>query len=257
MRTTRAAYDPAKASALLDDLGLSARNGAGIRLLPDGRELEIIVETDGDSSLIVDGLTLIAEFWREVGVKLFVKPQDRTVLRNRTYSGLTVMVAAQGLDLAMATAGMPPSELAPVRQDNYAWSKWGQHNETKGASGEVVDIPEARRLLELNAEWTGTPDKTEQTRIWREMLMNHAENQWSIGTVAGALQPVVAKKGLKNVPERAVYSWEPTSMFGIYRMDEFFWDRTPGREAARPARAVSADRASRGTQQLSVTAATP
>src|SRR6185436_15004904 len=93
LRTRHAVYDPAEASRLLDEIGLTKRNGAGVRLLPDDRELEIIVETDGEGGLIVDGLTLISEFWREIGVKLFVKPQDRAVLRNRAYSGLTVMVA--------------------------------------------------------------------------------------------------------------------------------------------------------------------
>src|SRR3712207_4653711 len=132
LRKLNAEYNPATASRLLDEIGLKKRNGAGIRLLPDGRELEIIVETDGEGGLIIDGLTLITEFWRDVGVKLFVKPQDRTVLRNRAYAGSTMMVAAQGLDLAMPTAEMPPSELAPIRQDNYSWPKWGQYAETKG-----------------------------------------------------------------------------------------------------------------------------
>ena len=229
-RTAWASYDPQQASRLLDEIGLIQRNGAGIRLLPDGRELEIIVETDGESGLVVDGLTLITEFWREIGVRLFVKPQDRTVLRNRTYAGLSVMVAAQGLDLALATATMPPAELAPLRQDYYSWAKWGQFNETKGASGEPCDVPEAKRLAELYGEWASAADPDAQARAWREMLANHAENLWSIGTVGGALQPIVVRNGLKNVPVRAVYSWEPTSMLGIYRMDEFFWDRTPGRE---------------------------
>ena len=234
MRSLHAGYDPTEASRLLDEIGLTERNGAGIRLLPDGRELEIIVETDGDGGLIVDGLTLIAEFWREIGVRLFVKPQDRTVLRNRTYAGLTVMVAAQGLDLAVPTAAMPPGELAPLRQDHYAWAKWGQYSETHGASGEACDIPAAKRLADLAREWMSTADDDLQARIWTEMLMNHAENQWSIGTVSGALQPVLARDGLMNIPKRAVYSWEPTSMMGVYRIDEFYWDRTPGREAALP-----------------------
>lgn len=234
LRTLNAGFDPAEASRLLDEIGLTQRNGAGIRLLPDGRELEIVVETDGESTLVVDGLTLVAEFWRDIGVKLFVKPQDRTVLRNRTYSGLTVMVASQGLDLAVPTETMPPTELAPLRQDNYAWSRWGQYRETNGSSGTDCDIPEARRLLELYGKWMSTSDDAEQGRIWREMLKNRAENVWSIGTVAGALQPVVVRVGLKNVPEKVLYSWEPTSLIGIYRMDEFFWDRTPGREAGLP-----------------------
>jgi peptide/nickel transport system substrate-binding protein len=234
MRSLNAGYDPGEASRLLDEIGLTKRNGAGIRLLPDGRELEIIVETDGESGLIVDGLTLIQEFWREIGVKLFVKPQDRTVLRNRTYAGLTMMVAAQGLDLALPTADMPPAELAPRRQDNYAWAKWGQFFETKGKSGEACDMPEACRLSALYERWMATTDNAEQTGLWREMLMNHAENQWSIGTVAGALQPIVVKDGLRNVPEKAVYSWEPTSMLGVYRIDEFFWAAPSGKEAWMP-----------------------
>lgn len=234
LRSLNAGFDPTEASRLLDEIGLTQRNGAGIRLLPDGRELEIVVETDGESSLVIDGLTLVGEFWRDVGVKLFVKPQDRTVLRNRTYSGLTVMVAAQGLDLAAPTETMPPTELAPLRQDNYSWSRWGQHRETNGGSGDACDIPEARRLLDLYGQWMSTDDEAAQGRIWREMLKNRAENLWSIGTVAGALQPVVVRTGLKNIPERALYSWEPTSLIGIYRMDEFFWDRIPGREAELP-----------------------
>ena len=155
LRTLNATYDPAEASRLLDEIGLTKRNGAGIRLLPDGREVEIIVETDGEGSLIVDGLTLIAEFWREIGVRLFVKPQDRTVLRNRSFAGLTVMVAAQGLDIALPTAIMPPTELAPMRQDNYAWPKWGQYIETKGKNGEPVDMPEAKALIDLYATLDG------------------------------------------------------------------------------------------------------
>ena len=51
------------------------------------------------------------------------------------------MVGAQGLDNAIPTALMPPTELAPMRQDNYAWPKWGQYVETKGKNGEPVDVP--------------------------------------------------------------------------------------------------------------------
>jgi peptide/nickel transport system substrate-binding protein len=232
LRTTNAVYDPGQASRLLDEIGLTKRNGAGTRLLPDGRELEIVVETDGENSLVVDGLTLIAEFWREIGVRIFVKPQDRTVLRNRSFAGLTVMVAAQGLDNAIPTPIMPPTQLAPMQQDHYAWPKWAQYVETMGKNGVEVDLPEARRLLELYAIWMATGNKDVQTDVWREMLRNHAENQWTIGTVAGALQPIVVKNGLQNLPQKALYSWEPTALIGIYRVDEVYWNRTSGKEAS-------------------------
>ncbi|WP_198411824.1 ABC transporter substrate-binding protein [Microvirga flavescens] len=233
LRTLNAQYNPAEASRLLDEIGLTKRNGAGYRLLPDGRELEIVVETDGESSLIVDGLTLIGEFWREIGVRLFAKPQDRTVLRNRSFAGLTVMVAAQGIDNAIPTAIMPPTEIAPMRQDNYSWPKWGQYVETKGDRGEAVDLADAKRLLDLYAIWMNTADPEIQAQAWREMLRNNAENQWSIGTISGALQPIVARNGLKNIPEKALYSWEPTALIGIYRTDEIYWNKAENKEARR------------------------
>ncbi len=232
LRSRYAQYDPAEASRLLDEIGLTKRNGAGIRLLPDGRELEIIVETDGEGGFIVDGLTLITEFWREIGIKLFVKPQDRTILRNRAYAGMTVMVAAQGLDLAVPTAKMAPTELAPMMQTFYAWPKWGQYVETKGKNGEACDVAEAKHLLALYERWMATADEAVHEQVWREMLANHAENQWSIGTLAGAFQPFVARNGLVNIPKKALYSWEPSAMLGVYRVDEFYWDKAAGKEAS-------------------------
>ena len=50
----------------------------------------------------------------------------------------------------------------------------------------------------------------------------HADQQFSIGTVAGVRQPVVISKKLMNVPEEAVYAWHPGSIFGIYQPDAFW-----------------------------------
>ena len=167
-----AGYDPAEASRLLDEIGLTKRNGAGIRLLPDGRELEIIVETDGESSLVVDGLTLITEFWREIGVKLFVKPQDRTILRNRAYAGMTVMVAAQGLDNAVPTAddaadrarAHAPGQSTPGRNG-------ASTSRPRARTARRCDIPEAKRLLAaLRALDERPPTKPCSEQVWREML---------------------------------------------------------------------------------------
>jgi peptide/nickel transport system substrate-binding protein len=118
-----------------------------------------------------------------------------------------------------------------MMQTFYSWPKWGQYVETKGKNGEACDIPEAKRLLDLYARWMSTGDAAVQAETWREMLQNHVENQWSIGTIAGALQPVVVRNGLINVPKKALYSWDPTSMLGVYRVDEFYWDKASGREA--------------------------
>ncbi len=189
------------------------------------------MESDGEASEILDGLTLIAEFWREVGIRLVTKPQERTNLRRRSIGGLTVMVAAQGLDLAVPTAIMPPTGLSPAQPDHYSWPRWSMNVDSRGRSGEACDMPEARRLLELDREWRSTDDAARQAAIWREMLMNHARNTWVIGTVAGALQPVVTADRLVNLPQKALYSWEPTALIGVQRLDEAFWDEAADKRA--------------------------
>lgn len=223
-RTLNAAYDLDLANRLLDEIGLTARDANGIRKLKDGRILEVIVEVNGESSDIIDALQLVTEMWRDAGIKLFVKPQDTGILRQRSFAGQTVMVASQGLDNAVPTPQMPPTELAPVRQENFAWPKWGQHFETAGKNGEPVDIVEAKHLMALYSAWLQSDSVEEAAQVWDDMLRNHAENQWVIGTVSGELQPIVAHRKLQNVPTKALFSWEPTSLMGIYRVDEFYWE---------------------------------
>ena len=147
------------------------------------------------------------------------------MLRNRSLGGRTVMVAGPGLDNALPTAGMPPSELAPALSENYAWPLWGEYEETRGKRGEAVDLPEAKQLLDLYRQWLATSDEAAQTRVWKEMLAINAKQMFSIGTVTGELQPVVVSKRLRNVPEKAPFAFEPTAYFGVYRMEEFFFSK--------------------------------
>lgn len=229
-------YDPDMANALLDGMGLTERRGDGIRLLPDGRPLEIIVETAGERSEEVDALELITETWREIGVKLLARPSDRNILRNRSYAGQTMMTVWSGWDLGVPTADLAPEELAPVRQSTLIWPKWGQHYQTAGTMGELPDIGAASDLLALYKGWrTGTlADGTPITRreAWQRMLAIHADEQFIIGVVAQAPQPIVVSGRLRNVPEVALYSWEPGAQFGVHRMDEFWFEDAGAKTAA-------------------------
>jgi peptide/nickel transport system substrate-binding protein len=178
----------------------------------------------GDAADLIDALQITAEFMTEVGIKLVIKAQEATNLRKRSFAGLTVMVAAQGLDNALPTPIMPPTELAPTRQDNASWPQWGQYYETSGRSGEAVDLPEAKELMRLYESWLSSSDEDEKARAWDALLRLNADQQFVIGTVSGSIQPIVVSALLRNVPQKALYSWEPTAMLGAYRIDEFFFD---------------------------------
>ena len=67
-------FDLHAANRILDNLGLTKYNSRGVRLLPDGRPMEIIVETAGEDSEQADVLELVHDSWMQVGIKIYTKP---------------------------------------------------------------------------------------------------------------------------------------------------------------------------------------
>ena len=235
-RSAWAQFDLGEANNLLDQIGLTKRASDGTRELPDGRSIEIIVEDSGESTEQSDVLELIRDSWRRVGIKLFAKPSQLTLFRRRVFSGETLMSIDKGIENGLATAAMAPSEFAPTSQQQLQWPKWGQYYETKGMAGEAPDLSSANRLKELYEEWLAATSEDEQGRIWHDMLQIWAKEVFSIGTVAGVLQPVVVNAKLRNVPEEGIYNWDPGAYFGIYKPDGFWFEfsEAPAQSAAMP-----------------------
>ncbi len=223
-QTSWAQFDLKLANKMLDELGLTERDDDGLRKLPDGRSMVLIVETAGEDTEQTDVLELIHDSWLQVGVKVFTKPMQREVFRNRIFAGKTLMAVWGGLENGVPTANISPDSLAPTSQQQLQWPKWGQFYETKGGAGEKIDIPEAKRLMELRNSWVVAGSEAEREAVWREMLEIHAQQVYSFGLVQGVPQPVVVNRKLRNVPEHGIYNWEPGAHFGIYRMDTFWFD---------------------------------
>jgi peptide/nickel transport system substrate-binding protein len=216
-------YDVAQANRLLDEMGLTKRGSENVRLLPDGRPMEIIVETAGESTEEVDVLELIADSWRKIGVKLFTKPSQLEVLRNRIYSGQTMMAIAKGVDNGIPTADMAPTEFVPIDQNQYQWPKWGQYFQTGGTAGEAPDMPQPKELMDLMTEWRTAKDTAGRADVWHRILGIHADQVFTIGLINGTLQPIVVRSSLRNVPDEGIFSWDPGAHFGIYRPDTFWF----------------------------------
>jgi len=225
-----ARFDIKEANRLLDEIGLKQRDGRGVRLLPNGKPLEIVVETAGEDSEQIDALQLIHDTWFDAGIKLFIKPSQREYFRNRVFSGQSVMTVWGGIENALPTPSTNPWELTPVSQQQLQWPRWGQYVETGGKSGDEIDDPAAQELSRLNEEWRLSSSESDRARIWKRMLEIHTEQVFTIGLVAGVPQPVVVSRRLRNVPQVGIYNWEPGSFFGIYRPDSF-WFATPNRTA--------------------------
>ncbi len=216
-------FDIDGANALLDEMGLAERDRRGLRLLPDGRPMEFVIETAGERQEVENALAIITDTWRELGIQLILRPLDRDILRNRVYAGNSMASVWFGWDNGLPTADTPPDALAPIQQEFLAWPKWGQYYQTQGQAGEASDMREPQELMRLHAAWNATDDAEERHAIWARMLEIHADQQFAIGILSEAPQPVVVSTRLKNVPEQGKWAWDPGAHFGVHRMDEFWF----------------------------------
>jgi peptide/nickel transport system substrate-binding protein len=218
-------FDPAAANALLDEMGLTQHDSEGVRLLPDGRRAEIIVETAGEDPVETDVLQLITDHWNKVGLRLVIRTSQTDVLRSRVIGGTTMMTMSAGLDNGIPTADMNPKALAPTSHDQLQWPQWGIFVESNGDKGTEADVKEAKELDDLYNQWRKAHDTQARADIWHRMLSLYTSQVFSIGIVNSTQQPIVVSSKLRNIPDKGLYSFDPTCYFGIYGVDTFWFDK--------------------------------
>ncbi|SOC35558.1 peptide/nickel transport system substrate-binding protein [Rhizobium subbaraonis] len=219
-----AQFDPDLADKLLDEVGLTERRSDGVRLLPDGRQASMIIESAGESTLETDVLELVTDHWRQVGLALSVRTSQRDVFRSRALGGEIMLSVQQGIDNGIPTPDMSPSALAPTGDEQLQWPVWGLHYLSAEQKGEAPELPEARRLVELMRQWKRSSSTAERETIWTEMLTIYTQQVFSIGIINGTLQPVVINRKIRNVPETGLYGFDPTAFMGVYLPDTFWYD---------------------------------
>ena len=220
-------YDPGRANAMLDALGLKRDEPEGRRHLPDGREMRIVVETAGEGNEQADVLQLIRDDWKKIGIELLIRESQREIFRNRVKAGSTIMSIWGGLDNGLPTPATDPSEFAPSTAEQLQWPGYGMWVETGGTGGAKPGDSERmdaiKRLIQLRHDWSMTTDRAEEKRIWEKILDISADQVFTIGIVSGVDQIVVVSDALENVPERGVYNFDPGAMFGVYHPDTFWF----------------------------------
>ncbi|NQV55922.1 MAG: ABC transporter substrate-binding protein, partial [Rhodospirillales bacterium] len=217
-------FNVKEANKILDQLGLTKRNSQGTRLMANGKPLEITLAFSTEESEPADLLELIRDSWASIGIKLFSKPLNRDVLRRRIFSGLVQVSMWFGLENGIASDISSPNGLAPTSQQQLQWPKWGQFIETRGKSGEAIDMKLPQQLIDLNVAWRRARSQVERKKIWHRMMDIYSDQVYSIGLIASVPQVVVVNKLLRNVPKVAIYNWDPGAHFGVYRPDSFWLD---------------------------------
>jgi len=215
-----AQYDPERANELLDSMGLDWEKNHRWRLRPDGKPLSITM-------LIVEGSyptkipELVAEYWREVGVKVNIKRVKRSFEHERSSAGQNDVGMWCSDWMQERWVYIPRlTKFNPLSEMGYA-VKWGLWRESGGKSG--WEPPEDwKKQWERMEKWYTTTNEEEYQRLATEIWSFFVEKLVNIGTLRFTPWPLVVKNNLKNVPEEAYYGDGPHWTKDLAPMQWFF-----------------------------------
>lgn len=206
-------YDPDKANDLLDEMGLDKRGSDGYRLMKDGRTLEITLEYPPDTHTWAPPIVeLVVDYQKDIGIKLNVKADDRTLYGQRVADNKVEM--NEWATVAFTTTLLTdPRCFVPFRLgDETIWYRqWAVWYTSGGEQGEEP-IPEVMDLINWYEELITIVDQDERAAVLDKILKSHAENLWTIGTIGNTVKPVLVSVNLGNVPKEGVHGYDAIRM---------------------------------------------
>lgn len=203
-----AEYDPERANALLNEMGLNKKDGEGWRLRPDGKRLVLLFEYCENPSWGAPFYELIKEYWEGVGVQTILKFLNRSLLSTRVGANQVNVSAWNGDTVSDLLWPVLPTNWVPMWiGDSTVWgNQWALWHITEGKEGEEPP-EEQKRLLSLWEEYCTTMDEERQIYLAKEILRSNAENLWVIGTIGLSPRPVIARNNLRNIPETGQHGY--------------------------------------------------
>ena len=211
-----AQFDPAEANRLLDEAGMSARDGDGFRLRPDGERFELILEYFFQADIPQEMYDLVKEYWENVGIRVQLNEMQRELYFERsdmTDRMVGGMIYGNTLEVVHY---LTPNHWAPPSGDFGVWPTWGiwlrADQQVRNGQATLADFTDGVlpgeeppddfknlfNLLERRLQTVmGSPEYME---ISETVLDWHAENVLVIGTVGLAPTLYVANSKLGNIP---------------------------------------------------------
>ena len=213
-----AEHDPDRANQLLDEIGLTQRDGDGFRLRPDGETLSLLLDSPGEKTATIDSIELVIEYWGDIGIKANANHTERSAYRARRNANETqinvwemgfMMYPSNPLFLIASSSG---SDFGP---DLGVWYNTG------GAEGQ--EPPEAmKEALRAYDQIKQTPDPAQKNELFHRILELQAENIWVLGLVGGVKETLIVKNHMRNVPDESIFDSLVGRYIGLTAAEQYF-----------------------------------
>ena len=193
-------YDPGRANALLDEMGLVDMDGDGFRERLDGEKftLDLQFTNQGGPPAIHE---LVKDYWEDIGISTRIKEVTTDEYRERANANQADVLTFLGQGTYAVRIVMDPYILLPPFGSvwnpggAFGWAEWVN---SAGATG--IEPPEdVLELYEMVAEFLklelGSP---ESSKLGREIADVHVNNLWKIGIAGNIQTPVIHHNRLGN-----------------------------------------------------------
>jgi peptide/nickel transport system substrate-binding protein len=239
-------HDPEKAKQLLDELGVKDSDGDGLRELPNGKKLELILPYSADQSAehTSKDNQLVADL-KKIGVKMTRTPVPPQSFDDQWKSGR--LMAHTNWEVGDGHPLIYPGWIVPTQYSHWAplegqwWSLQGT-----GTNEKETDVDPWKRhpprmepdkdgpvqkLWDLFRQAIVEPDEMKRHElVWDIFKVHTSDGPFFMGCVANFPQVMVIKKDLMNVPRREnlalggfVNPWiHPTP--AVYDPECYFWN---------------------------------
>jgi peptide/nickel transport system substrate-binding protein len=204
-------YDPDEANELLDEMGLKWDANKKLRLRPDGKPMNLLMESGHGTEIEATVAEVIKNMWEKVGITLTIKPEKLTPERLQDGELYEMMIVDGGGNSTEMDLRGSEYYFWVVGGGGYAWNRWlagdAQGNEELKASGvEPPDewkeyakwVDESLKLVPGTAEWVAMKQK-----VWDFKV----QQLWHIGTVYASPLFDVVSNNLRNVPSGFWFGW--------------------------------------------------
>jgi peptide/nickel transport system substrate-binding protein len=212
-------FDPERSNQLLDEMGLTERDSAGYRLLPDGRRFQVTMDIqEGEHN---DGYELFPSYMQAIGIELKLRINAPAVFYERTSGDEAQWDGWAWWGSYFRTDGLIP------RLPSSSWgSQWAVWYATRGAEGQEPPA-DLKRVMELRDQALTAQSTEERVELLREAGELHKKNLWVIGVAGMDVRPNIISSKLRNVTEDTIVSYginQDSSTHSFYSEQWYFGD---------------------------------
>ena len=214
-------YDVDKANALLDECGYEWNSSHTVRLMPNGQEFNLVLETIEEFAPTAE---MACEYWTAVGIKVTLNQEERSYYlergqnNQRQMQAFTMDSVGELLLRSSSFSRLRPGnafddlELMPLYKD---W--WDSNGEDGEQPPEDIDTlrSDCLRFGTMSAE------DPEYAELGESILQRISDNCWFIGTAVSPRMVLISNR-LGNTPTEGTFAndygfWRP------YRGDTWYF----------------------------------